>query len=165
MATIYISIGSNIEPLRYIGLALKDLQQQFGTIRNSRFYESQAVGFDGENFINLVSTAQTELSLPEVISVLHRIEDAHGRNRNGPRFSSRTIDLDLLLYDDVVYQQQGIDIPRHEILTNAFVLCPLAELFPHGKHPIAGKTYQQLWDDFDQASQPLWPINNEKTLN
>lgn len=158
MATIYISIGSNIDPLHYISLALQDLQAQFGAIRNSRFYESQAVGFDGDNFINLVSEAQTMLALTDVVNILHHIEDVHGRHRNGPRFSSRTIDLDLLLYDDVIYQQQGIDIPRHEILTNAFVLCPLAEIFPHGRHPVANRTYQQLWNEFDQTSQPLWPI-------
>ena len=98
MATIYISIGSNINPLHYIQLALNDLQQHFGEIRNSRLYESQAVGFDGENFINLVSAAQTDLPVAEVVKVLHKIEDQHGRDRRGPKFSSRTIDLDLLLY-------------------------------------------------------------------
>ena len=159
MATIYISIGSNINPLHYIELALQDLQQTFGEIRSSRFYESQAVGFDGENFINLVSAAQTDLPVADVVKVLHHIEDQHGRDRRGPKFSSRTIDLDLLLYDDLVFQQTGIDIPRHEILTNAFVLCPLAELYPSGLHPQIGKSYAQLWKEFDQASQPLWPLS------
>jgi 2-amino-4-hydroxy-6-hydroxymethyldihydropteridine diphosphokinase len=158
MATIYISIGSNIDPLHYIALAIQDLQAHFTAVRNSRFYESEAVGFEGENFINLVSTAQTDLGIPEVVALLHHIEDEHGRSRTGPRFSSRTIDLDLLLYDDQVYEQNGIVIPRDEILTNAFVLCPLAEIYSQGKHPVVGKTYQQLWDEFDQASQPLWPL-------
>jgi len=165
MAAIYISIGSNIEPLHYIALALADLQNSFGDIRNSHLYESEAVGFDGENFINLVSAATTDLSIPEVVALLHKIEDEHGRSRSGPRFSSRTIDLDLLLYDDQIYQRNGIDIPRDEILKNAFVLCPLAELFPHGKHPVAGKTYQQLWQEFDKASQPLWPIDATVNAN
>lgn len=159
MATIYISIGSNINPLHYIELALQDLQQTFGEIRSSHFYESQAVGFDGENFINLVSAAHTDLPVEDVVKVLHHIEDQHGRDRRGPKFSSRTIDLDLLLYDDLVFQQTGIDIPRHEILTNAFVLCPLAELNPSGIHPQIGKSYAQLWQEFDQASQPLWPLS------
>ena len=161
MATIYISIGSNIDPLHYIGLALHDLQERFGKIRNSRFYESQAVGFDGENFINLVSEAHTDDGIEDVIATLHKIEDQHGRDRRGPKFSSRTIDLDLLLYDELIFQQEGIDVPRHEILTNAFVLCPLAELNPTGKHPISGETYAQLWQKFDKASQPLWPIEVE----
>lgn len=158
MATIFISIGSNIDPLHYIGLALQDLQEHFGVIRNSRFYESQAVGFEGENFINLVSEAQTDASVEDVIKALHKIEDQHGRDRRGPKFSSRTIDLDLLLYDELSFQQRGIDVPRHEILTNAFVLCPLAELNPTGRHPLNGETYAQLWQKFDKASQPLWPI-------
>lgn len=159
MATIYISIGSNINPLHHIELAMQDLRQTFGPIHNSRYYESEAVGFDGENFINLVSSAQTDLPLPDVVALLHHIEDQHGRDRSAPKFSSRTIDLDLLLYDDQVYHEAGIEIPRHEILKNAFVLCPLAELNPSGMHPQISKTYAQLWQEFDQASQPLWPLS------
>ena len=158
MPTIYISIGSNINPTENIQYALDDLQQSFRGIRCSTHYESKAVGFEGDNFINLVVQAETELDIPQVAGQLHAIEDRHGRDRSGPKFSSRIIDLDLLLYDDAVYEQGKLKIPRDEILFNAFVLKPLAELAPELKHPLVQKTYAELWQAFDQDSQPLWPI-------
>lgn len=160
MATIYISIGSNINAAENIQHALHDLQQSFGTIRCSTHYESEAVGFKGNNFINLVVRAETELDIPRVASQLHAIEDQHGRDRSGPKFSSRTLDLDLLLYDDEVFELGKLKIPRDEILFNAFVLCPLAEIAPDLKHPLEQKTYAELWRSFDQDSQPLWPIGS-----
>lgn len=160
MATIYISIGSNIDPKQNIQFALEDLQQHFGTIESSGWYESRAVGFEGDNFINLVVRAETDLSLVEANDKLHEIEDQHGRDRSGPRFSSRTIDLDLLLYDNEVFEQGKLKIPRDEILENAFVLLPLAELAPDLKHPVNGKTYSELWAEFDQDSQKLWRIDS-----
>ncbi len=160
MATIYISIGSNINPQQNIQLALRDLREHFQNIRLSSSYESKAVGFEGDNFINLVAAAETDLKIPQVVQLFHDIEDQHGRDRQGPRFSSRTIDLDLLLYDNAVFTQDGIEIPREEILQNAFVLCPLAELLPDGVHPVTGKRYDELWASFDQSSQPLWRIDD-----
>lgn len=160
MATIYISIGSNIDPKLNIQYALEDLQQAFGDIESSGWYESKSVGFEGDNFINLVVQANTELSITEANDYLHRIEDQHGRDRSGPRFSSRTIDLDLILYDDQIFEQGKLKIPRDEILENAFVLLPLSELAPHLKHPLIDKTYLELWNEFDQASQVLWRLQD-----
>lgn len=161
MATIYISIGSNIDPQRHIQLAMQELRDAFDHVRQSSCYESKAVGFDGDNFINLVAAAETTLTIEQVVARLHDIEDRHGRDRSGPRFSSRTLDLDLLLYDETVYRQDGIEIPRDEILKNAFVLCPLAELHPQGIHPVEKRTYADLWSAFDSASQPLWRIEKQ----
>ena len=161
MATIYISIGSNINPAENIKLALVELKQMFGEIACSSHYESKAVGFDGDNFINLVVRAETDLDIKSVADRLHKIEDRHGRVRSGPKFSSRTLDLDLLLYDDKIFEQGKLKIPRDEILFNAFVLKPLAELAPELKHPVVNKTYAELWRSFDQESQPLWPIEIE----
>ena len=90
--------------------------------------------------------------------ILADIEDAHGRDRSGPRFSSRTLDLDLLLYDDMVLDEQGLKLPREEILKNAYVLWPLAEIAPDLLHPVIGKTYTKLWDDFDKTKEHLAPI-------
>lgn len=158
MATIYISIGSNINPGENIRSALDDLRQAFGHIVCSTHYESKSVGFEGENFINLVVRAETDLGITAVADRLHQIEDQHGRDRSGPKFSSRTLDLDLLLYDDKIFEQGKLKIPRDEILFNAFVLKPLAEIAPDLKHPIEKKTYAELWQNFDQESQSLWPI-------
>lgn len=159
MATIYISIGSNIDPRQHVAVALDELHDCFGNIQTSSMYESRAVGFDGDNFINLVAGAQTDKDIQAVVDCLHAIEDRHGRQRSGPKFSSRTLDLDLLLYDDVVYEQGRIKLPRDEILYNAFVLCPLAELAPRLVHPTQGKSIAQLWDTFDKDSQALWKID------
>jgi len=158
MATIYISIGSNINPAENIQYALQDLKQTFGEIACSTHYESKSVGFEGDNFINLVASAATELDILAVAEHLHKIEDRHGRDRSGPKFSSRSLDLDLLLYDGEIFEQGKLKIPRDEILFNAFVLRPLAELAPDLQHPVEAKTYTELWQAFDQKSQQLWPI-------
>jgi len=158
MATIFISIGSNINPHENISLALDDLASVFSNIVNSTYYESEAVGFDGDNFINLVTKAETDLDVLIVAEHLHKIEDQHGRDRSGPKFSSRVIDLDLLLYDDVVYENGKLHIPRDEILINAFVLWPLAEIAPEVRHPVEDKTYAELWQQFDKSAQAIWAI-------
>jgi 2-amino-4-hydroxy-6-hydroxymethyldihydropteridine diphosphokinase len=89
---------------------------------------------------------------------LRVIEDRHGRERQGPRFSSRTLDIDLLLYDDLVLNQPGLVLPRDEITRNAFVLCPLAEIAAGLTHPVLKRTYGELWEMFDKTRQTLWPI-------
>lgn len=158
MHTIYISIGSNIDPRRHVELALTDLRQHFTDIRQSSLYESQAVGFDGDNFINLVVMARTDMAIHQVVDTLHAIEASHGRDRQGPRFSSRTLDLDLLLYDDVTCNTDGIHVPREEILYNAFVLYPLAEIAPDLIHPTEQQSMSQLWQRFDKGTQKIWKV-------
>ena len=158
MATIYISIGSNINPAENIQYALQDLQQVFGEITCSTHYESKSVGFEGDNFINLVVSAETELDILAVADHLHEIEDRHGRDRSGPKFSSRTLDLDLLLYDGEVFEQGKLKIPRDEILFNAFVLRPLAEIAPDLKHPETQTSYAELWAAFDKNKESLKPV-------
>lgn len=159
MAKVYISIGSNIDPHRYIRLALQALNQQYTDIECSRVYQSTAVGFSGDDFLNLVVGFETQQSIQEIVDVLHAIEDRYGRDRSAAKFSSRSIDLDLLLYDDLVFEQGKIQIPRHEITKNAFVLLPLCEIAPQLIHPLLNVSMQQLWDEFDQASQQLHMID------
>ena len=158
MHSIYISIGSNIDPRAYVDMALLDLRECFGELQQSSLYESQAVGFDGDNFLNLVVSARTDKTIREVVDCLHEIEARHGRDRNGPKFSSRTLDLDLLLYDDVICKADGIHVPREEILFNAFVLYPLAEIAPDLIHPSERRSMAQLWQDFDKNRQVIWKV-------
>ena len=158
MARVYISIGSNIEPARYVRLAVTALHEYFGRLEISSVYESEAVGFDGDNFYNLVVGLDTEQGVNEVNRLLHEIEDRYGRDRIGPRFSARTIDLDLLLYDDLVMSEGKLVLPREEILHNAFVLWPLAEIAPELQHPLEKKTMSALWQSFDKNKQQLMPI-------
>jgi 2-amino-4-hydroxy-6-hydroxymethyldihydropteridine diphosphokinase len=158
MARIYISLGSNIDSERHIRAAVAELSAAFGELTLSSVYESKSVGFSGDNFLNLVAGLDSELSVGEVNDTLHAIEDKYGRERSGPKFSSRTLDLDLLLYGDRVGEHDGVALPRDEITKNAFVLWPLAEIAPQSTHPQLGRSYAELWDDFDKEKQPLWPI-------
>ena len=158
MATIYISLGSNIEREKHTRAGVAALQQAFGMLRLSSVYESEAVGFAGDAFYNMVIACETDLPVHEANRVLRDIEDAHGRERSGPKFSSRTLDLDLLLYDDLQVDDKGLRLPRGEILKNAFVLWPLAEIAPDLKHPETGTSYAELWAAFDKTKESLRPV-------
>lgn len=158
MARVYLSIGSNIDREVNIRGGVADLKKHFGELTLSRVYESESVGFDGDNFFNLVAALDTDLPVEDVSKMLHEIEAEHGRTREGPRFSSRTLDIDLLTYDDLVTSDNGLELPRGEILKNAFVLWPLAELAADERHPVLQQCYGELWDAFDKEKQSLWPV-------
>ena len=157
MTTIYISLGSNIERDRHIRAGLDALHAEFGELRVSRVFESEAVGFNGRPFYNLVAAAETDLPLAIVCQRLRAMEFAHGREPDAKKFAPRTLDLDLLLYGDLVCETPLV-LPRGEVLTNAFVLWPLAELAPTLHHPVDGRTMGELWQAYDKASQQLCPM-------
>jgi len=158
MAWVYISLGSNIDREALTRAGVDALRKQYGELLLSSVYESEAVGFVGENFYNMVIALQTHDDVRRVAQTLHAIEDEHGRDRTGPRFSSRTLDLDLLLYDDLVVDEEKLQIPRDEILQRAFVLWPMAEVAADLIHPTEGKSYAELWDAFDKNKEKLEPI-------
>ena len=159
MAQVFLSIGSNIEREKHIDGALNALQLSFGELELSPVYESEAVGFTGDAFLNLVVSIQTELNVPELANQLRQIEDQHGRDREGPKFSSRTLDIDILTYGDCKGVFGSVRLPRDEITRNAFVLLPLSELAPGACHPLTQKTYQQLWTEFSDDKQRLWRVD------
>ena len=158
MALIYLSLGRNVEAQRNIEAAMDALADTFGELIISSVYESEAVGFDGDSFYNLVVGIHSDLGVGELSKILKTIEDQQGRDRSAPKFGARSLDIDILTVDDRVGVIDGIAIPRDEILKNAFVLQPLAEIAPATVHPQNGLTYQQLWQDFDKAKQNLFPI-------
>ncbi len=158
MATIYISLGSNINREENTRAGIAALKQAFGALTLSSVYESEAVGFDGDAFYNMVIACVVDTPVFETNQILRDIEDANGRDRSSPKFSSRTLDLDLLLYDDLILDEKGLKLPRAEILKNAFVLWPLAEIAPEFKHPQAGVSYAELWTGFDKTRESLKPI-------
>ncbi len=143
-ARVTISLGSNINPEHNIKLAINELQQ-YGDLTISPVYKTAAVGFDGDDFLNLVVSFNSSLSVQKVAIELKAIEDRIGRDRSKPKFSARSIDLDLLTYDQLVLTEPGVQVPRHEILQNAFVLKPLSDIQADCLHPGQHKTYQQLW--------------------
>ena len=154
---IYISVGSNIEREKHTKAGLQAMYEIFGPLQLSRVYESEAVGFDGHNFYNLVVKAQTDKSIEQVCYALKSIEDQNKRQRGTEKFSPRTLDLDLLLYDSVV-TSDPVELPRGEVLFNAFVLQPLAEIAAQDVHPQVGKSFATLWQEYDKSQQQLWPI-------
>ncbi|MBA55887.1 MAG: 2-amino-4-hydroxy-6-hydroxymethyldihydropteridine diphosphokinase [Pseudomonadales bacterium] len=158
MARVYLSLGSNIDRERYIRAGLNALEAKFGGLIVSPVYESEAVGFDGDNFYNLVVGIETYLSVGELQRVIKAIEDDNGRVRSGPKFSPRTLDIDILTYDDRVGEVDGVALPRDEILTNAFVLLPLADVAGAELHPQVQRSYAELWADYDKQQQALWPV-------
>lgn len=149
MARVYLSLGSNIEPRRHLAAALDELRARFGTIDVSPAYRTRAVGFEGDDFLNLAVGLDTELEPEPLNEWLHALEARHGRRRDGPRFASRTLDVDIVLYDDRVARGPGnLEIPRSELVQHAFVLQPMADLAPDVRHPLAGKTLAELWREF-----------------
>lgn len=146
MPEIFLSLGSNLEPERHIPAALCALWRDFGGLRLSSLYLSPAQGFDGPDFHNLVAGALTSLEPLAIQARLKAIELAQGRMPGQPKFASRTLDIDLLTWGDACLETPAL--PREEILTQAFVLKPLAELAPDLLHPRLGRSYGELWRDF-----------------
>lgn len=152
MPTGYISIGSNIEREKNIKSSLTILETQFGNLKISSIYESEPIGFIGAPFYNLIVAFESDLEVTLIAQKLRQIELEHGRKRNSQKFSARTLDLDLILYGDLISNKIKLQIPRDEIEKYAFVLEPLAEIAPNAIHPLNGKSYQQLWDNFDKTN-------------
>ncbi|PKM35328.1 MAG: 2-amino-4-hydroxy-6-hydroxymethyldihydropteridine diphosphokinase [Gammaproteobacteria bacterium HGW-Gammaproteobacteria-10] len=171
MARCYISIGSNIDRETNIPSSLRALKNHFGELIISSTYESEAVGFSGDNFYNLVVGFDTELDVKNVAKILKQIELEHGRIRESKKFSARTLDLDLLLYDDLIIEDGRLQIPRKEIEQYAFVLEPLSEIAPDSKHPISRLSYKELWQNLDKSNLkqarilPDWPLRNGDGIN
>lgn len=158
MANVYLSIGSNVQRTKNITAGIQALTVQFPKIQCSPIYESVSIGFDGDNFYNLVVHFETHLSIEQLTKQLTAIEDNNGRDRHGPKFSSRTLDLDLLLYDDLVLNSEKITLPRPEIYQNAFVLQPLADIARDLIDPKTQQSYFELWSAYDKSKQKLWQV-------
>ena len=159
MALLALSLGSNIDAPNNIRKAVRALRHEFDALKCSSVYESEAIGFVGANFLNLVAIIETTADLSSIRSVLKLLEDRFGRNREQPRFSARTLDVDILFYGDEKTKSDEIELPKEEITQYAFVLQPLAELLPDRIHGFTGLTYADLWDEFDQSNQQLWKVD------
>ena len=156
-ATVYVGIGSNQDRDARVRSAIAALRENFGEVELSPVYNTAAVGFDGSDFLNLVAAFETELGAQSVVDVFRRIEDDLGRDRSLPKFASRPIDLDILLYDNLVMNLPGIRIPREEILEQAFVLKPLQDIAPDRLHPETGDTFAALWQRMEADAPVLEP--------
>ena len=145
MTRYYLSLGSNEEPERHLASALAALRAHFGDVVVSTAWRFPAVGFDGPAFVNLAAGIDSELDPESLNDWLHALEDRHGRRRDVPRYSDRTLDIDIVLCGERVLSGRGnLKIPRDE-LKHAFVLKPLAQIAPDAVHPVDGSRLDDLW--------------------
>lgn len=154
MGRAYLSLGSNQSPEHHLARALAELAARFGALVVSPVYRTPAVGFDGPDFLNLAVALDSDLEPVELNAWLHALEDAHGRRRDVPRFSSRPLDIDIVLYDARVMRGPGnLELPRGELVEQAFVLAPMADIAPDLVHPTLGVTLGELWRRMDAPAE------------
>jgi 2-amino-4-hydroxy-6-hydroxymethyldihydropteridine diphosphokinase len=153
----YLSLGSNLDPERHLRAAAAALRERFGDVVFSSVLRTPAVGFEGPDFLNAAAIVRTDLDPHALDAWLHALEASQGRDRSAPRFSSRTLDIDIVFYDDLVIvpmQESHLQLPRPE-LQLAFVLQPLAQIAPDFRDPTSGQTLAQLWAAHPQHAEPL----------
>lgn len=155
---VFVSVGSNVDPERNIRRALAELHRRFGGINASTVYQSPAQGFVGDDFLNLAVGFSTEEDIHDIIAQLREVEDLCGRDRDGARFGPRPMDLDLLLFGDLVLESPELRLPRAETLEYAFVLGPLAEIAGDRRHPVTGRSFSEHWESFPAALKNLEPV-------
>ena len=158
--TVYVAAGSNVAPLENLRRALDVLDRYFAPLTVSRAYANAAVGFEGDDFINLVVGFQTDLTVLQVIERLHAAETACGRERLAPKWAPRAMDLDILLFGDTVCAEPGLTLPRPDLLKRPYMLGPAAEIAPETVHPIERRTLVELWRDMQatQAAHAMRPV-------
>ena len=155
MAIVYVGLGSNIDPEQNLRFGVSELRSRYGEVRISAVYHSKAVGFDGADFLNLVAGFESDSTPSEICETIELIHNLAGRDRNGRKWESRPLDIDLLLYNDLVIDERPVRVPRKDVLEYSFVLRPMAELAPDLAHPVTGRTMLEHWQNFDATSHPL----------
>lgn len=164
MPKAYLSLGSNQDAELHLPRAIDELRARFGSVVVSPTYRTPAEGFDGPDFLNSAAIIDTDLDVVALDAWLHALEDAHGRRRDQPRFSSRPLDIDIVFYDDLVFRGPGnLQVPRPE-LDRPFVLKPLADIAPEFRDPVSGKSLAALWAQHPDFPRPpaghAWPAPN-----
>jgi 2-amino-4-hydroxy-6-hydroxymethyldihydropteridine diphosphokinase len=159
MSIAWLGLGSNVNADTHIRAGIRELVEKFDNVSLSPAYTSTAVGFDGEDFINLVARVETEMHPMELRQYLRDLEDRYGRKRDVPKFSDRSLDIDILLYDDLVVLSPVLEIPRAEILKFSHVLKPLTDLEPKLIHPTELRPMAEIWESLgmDDDSLQLLP--------
>ncbi|MEC9376288.1 MAG: 2-amino-4-hydroxy-6-hydroxymethyldihydropteridine diphosphokinase [Pseudomonadota bacterium] len=149
MIEAYLSAGSNITPEKNLKLACMQLAKHYGDLELSPVYRNPAEGFLGDEFLNMVIGFKTDESPEQIIERIELIHKQARRQRTKDKFSSRTLDLDLLLYGNEI--RRNPKIPHQDIENYGFVAKPLSQIAPKYKHPITGKTMLEIWEGFEVA--------------
>lgn len=155
--TAFAGVGSNVEPERNLQLAVAELQKRFGELELSPVYRSPAVGFDGPDFLNLVAAFRTTLAPAAIVREFNDIHELAGRERAANPFTSRTIDIDLLMYGDLVSDEP--QLPRGDVLDYAFALKPLSDIAPDTRHPRTGRTLGEHWNEMRDKVSALTVVD------
>ncbi len=164
MSRAYLSLGSNLQPVHHLSRAVEELRARFGAMELSPVYRTRAVGFDGNDFLNAAAVIQTDLDPVALHDWLHALEDAHQRDRSGPRYGDRTLDIDIVLFDNLVFTgPANLRIPRPD-LEHAFVLRPLADIAPELVVPGDGRTLAELWKVHPERDMVLDTVVLEDTI-
>jgi 2-amino-4-hydroxy-6-hydroxymethyldihydropteridine diphosphokinase len=156
---VFVAAGSNLEPEKHLARACAEIRHSWHDVVFSRAYSNVAMGFDGPDFINLVLGFTTSQPLDAVIARLRAIETQCGRPRYAPKWASRTMDLDVLLYGDLVEKTSEYTLPRPDLLKRPYMLGPMAEIAPDVVHPTVGKTMALLWKEFDRDGHAMNPVD------
>lgn len=155
MATVFLGIGSNEAAEENLRLAIRELRRLYGDLCISPVYRSVSCGFKGADFLNLVVRFESQYSPLEICEHIELIHNLAGRRRGSDKWESRPLDIDLLIYNDLVCDERPIRVPRDDVLKYSFVLRPMAELAPNYRHPVTGRTLLEHWQEFDATSHPL----------
>ncbi len=150
---VFVSAGSNIDPVRNLRMAVRELERRFAPLLLSSVYRNKAEGFTGDDFLNMIIGFTTRERPEGILAELERLHAQAGRVRGQNPFGPRALDLDLILYGDAI--DEKLRLPREDINRYSFVLGPLAEVAPTTRHPVTGETLGELWARFDQARHPL----------
>ncbi len=145
MTRVYLSLGSNVDPEKNLRSAIAEMREKFGDADVSPTYRFPAVGFDGPVFLNLAVGIDTDMTAPALNDWLHALEDRHGRRRDVPRFSNRTLDIDIVLFGGGIFRGEGnLEVPRKELM-QTFVMQPLADIASDAVHPVLRCSIGDLW--------------------
>jgi 2-amino-4-hydroxy-6-hydroxymethyldihydropteridine diphosphokinase len=155
MPRVFVAAGSNVEPERNLAKAAAALAQEFPDIEISPWYRNKAIGFEGDDFINFVVGFTTDLPVHDVVAKLRAVETLCGRPPGAPKWAPRSMDLDILLYGDLVHEEPTLKLPRPDLLKRPFMLGPLADIAPDLEHPTANATIGELWQQFDRAAHAM----------
>jgi 2-amino-4-hydroxy-6-hydroxymethyldihydropteridine diphosphokinase len=156
--SVFVAAGSNVNPSEHLRIALAEIERIYAPLRVSPAYRNKAVGFDGEDFINLVVAFDTDEPVEQVRERLQAVEAVCGRLRDAPRWAPRTMDLDILLYGDRVNDEPGLVLPRPDLVRRPYMLKPMADLDPDFVHPTLGKTMRELWRDLERENHEMVPV-------
>lgn len=159
MPEVFVAAGSNVRPRENLRRALGVLRQTWPALVVSQAWRNPAVGFAGEDFVNLVIGFETDLPLAAVLERLHAAEAACGRPREAPKWAPRSMDLDMLLYGDEVGEFPGATLPRPDLVRRPYMLGPLAELAPARRHPTLGRSIGELWAAFPREGLSMTPVD------